>query len=73
LEPVGFSENILATTPGNLAVKPVDDVEWSDLGEPRRVVDAVSSAGLNPAWLAMAKEQLSHSNSNSLAYSTKGL
>ena len=73
LEPVGFSENVLAAAPSNLAVRPVDDVEWSDLGEPGRVVDAVSSAGLNPAWLTMAKKEISRSNSNSpnVAYGGK--
>lgn len=33
-----FSEHVLAASPKNVAVLPVDNVEWSDLGEPRRVM-----------------------------------
>ncbi len=33
-----FSERVLAAAPRNLAVLPVDGVEWSDLGGPRRVL-----------------------------------
>jgi mannose-1-phosphate guanylyltransferase len=33
-----FSEHVLAASPRNVAVLPVDNVEWSDLGEPRRVL-----------------------------------
>ena len=51
LPSVGFSEAMLATCPSDFAVLPVRDVEWSDLGEPRRVIAAMSRLGLRPRWL----------------------
>jgi len=51
LESVGFSEQILSRCPPNLAVQRVDDVKWSDLGEPSRVLDILSSAHYRPAWV----------------------
>jgi mannose-1-phosphate guanylyltransferase len=53
LRSTGFSERVLAAErPVNLAVLPVRGVEWSDLGEPRRVMDAVARTGIRPQWLA---------------------
>jgi mannose-1-phosphate guanylyltransferase len=53
LRSTGFSERVLAgERPVNLAVLPVRGVEWSDLGEPRRVMDAVARTGIRPQWLA---------------------
>ena len=37
LSPSDFSRDILAKATTNLAALPVTDLEWSDLGEPRRV------------------------------------
>jgi mannose-1-phosphate guanylyltransferase len=51
LESVGFSEQILSRCPPNLAVQRVDDVKWSDLGEPDRVLDVLSSSRYRPAWV----------------------
>jgi mannose-1-phosphate guanylyltransferase len=51
LQSVGFSEQILSRCPPNLAVQRVDDVKWSDLGEPSRVLDVLSSARSRPAWM----------------------
>jgi mannose-1-phosphate guanylyltransferase len=51
LESVGFSEQILSRCPPNLAVQRVDDVKWSDLGEPERVLDVLSSSRYRPAWV----------------------
>ncbi len=51
LESVGFSEQILSRCPSNLAVQRVDDVKWSDLGEPNRVLDVLSSSHHRPAWV----------------------
>jgi mannose-1-phosphate guanylyltransferase len=45
-----FSAEILALFPINLAVLPVSGVQWSDLGEPRRVIDALARTGLRPQW-----------------------
>ena len=51
LQSVGFSEQILSRCPPNLAVQRVDDVKWSDLGEPSRVLDVLSSSRSRPAWM----------------------
>lgn len=48
----GFSEHVLAENPVNLAVLPVDGIDWSDLGEPRRVMDTIIRMGMHPRWLA---------------------
>ena len=37
--------------PVHLAVQRVDDVKWSDLGEPNRVLDVLSSSRYRPAWV----------------------
>jgi mannose-1-phosphate guanylyltransferase len=47
-----FSDQVLARCPVNLAVLPVRGVEWSDLGEPRRVIDACARIGVRPRWAA---------------------
>ncbi|MGD0288314.1 MAG: sugar phosphate nucleotidyltransferase [Candidatus Binataceae bacterium] len=47
-----FSDEVLARHPVNLAVLPVRGVEWSDLGEPRRVMDTCARIGLRPQWAA---------------------
>jgi mannose-1-phosphate guanylyltransferase len=52
LRSTGFSEQVLAEHPVNLAVLPVHGVEWSDLGEPRRVMDTIARTGIRPQWLA---------------------
>lgn len=52
LHPADFSERVLMRFPANLAVLPVCGVMWSDLGEPRRVMDTLSRLGLHPAWAA---------------------
>ncbi len=51
LEKVKFSKQILSRCPRNLAVQRVDDVRWSDLGEPKRVLDVLSSSRHRPAWV----------------------
>jgi mannose-1-phosphate guanylyltransferase len=51
LPSVGFSEAILTASTSDFAVLPVRDVEWSDLGEPHRVMAAMSRLGLRPRWL----------------------
>lgn len=52
LRSTGFSEQVLAARPLNLAVLPVRGVEWSDLGEPRRVIETFSRIGVRPQWAA---------------------
>ena len=39
LRPTNFSKEILETHPERLAVLPVSGVGWTDLGDPRRVLD----------------------------------
>lgn len=51
LEAVGFSEQVLPREPSNLAVQLVDDVQWSDLGEPERLIDTLQTLKSRPAWL----------------------
>jgi mannose-1-phosphate guanylyltransferase len=52
LDCAGFSEDILAHHPVNLAVLPVHGVDWSDLGEPHRVMDTIARMGVQPRWAA---------------------
>jgi mannose-1-phosphate guanylyltransferase len=47
-----FSQDVLARSAVNLAVLPVRDVEWSDLGEPKRVIQALARSGVHPRWAA---------------------
>jgi mannose-1-phosphate guanylyltransferase len=57
LEPVGFSEHVLSQAPSNLAVQLVDDVWWSDLGEPERLIDTLQTLRSRPTWLkSLARE-----------------
>ncbi len=51
LETVGFSEQVLSKAPSNLAVQMVDDVQWSDLGEPERLIDTLQTLKSRPSWL----------------------
>jgi mannose-1-phosphate guanylyltransferase len=52
LAPVDFSSDILAGVPVNLTVLPVKGVQWSDLGEPARVMDTLQRLGARPRWAA---------------------
>jgi mannose-1-phosphate guanylyltransferase len=52
LTPVDFSSEILSKVPVNLTVLPVRGVEWSDLGEPARVMDTLARLGMRPRWAA---------------------
>jgi mannose-1-phosphate guanylyltransferase len=50
LPSVNFSEQVLASNPGNLAVIAVSDVEWSDLGETDRVMRTLAKLKVRPGW-----------------------
>jgi len=52
LPSVNFSEQVLASNPGNLAVITVADVEWSDLGETDRVMATLAKLKVRPGWAA---------------------
>jgi mannose-1-phosphate guanylyltransferase len=49
---VSFSDEVLAKAPTSLAVLPVNGVEWSDLGEPRRVFEVLEREGMDGQWVA---------------------
>jgi mannose-1-phosphate guanylyltransferase len=46
-----FSREVLAARPPNLAVLPVRGVEWTDLGDPRRALAAMSRARFGREWV----------------------
>lgn len=46
LEDTNFSHQVLAVRPQDLAVMRVEDVGWSDLGEPARVLSALARMGV---------------------------
>jgi mannose-1-phosphate guanylyltransferase len=48
LPSLDFSKNILAEFPAEFSVLSVTGVTWSDLGEPRRLLAAISSGGARP-------------------------
>ena len=45
-----FSRDVLTDHTSALAVLPVCGVEWSDLGDPHRVMSTLAQLGLQPAW-----------------------
>jgi mannose-1-phosphate guanylyltransferase len=51
IPPSSFSDVVLASCPPNLAVLPVRGVQWSDWGQPARVLATLSGLGLHPDWL----------------------
>ncbi len=50
-QPVGFSERILASAADGLVAVRVKGVDWSDWGQPERVVATMRRTGWRPAWL----------------------
>jgi mannose-1-phosphate guanylyltransferase len=47
-----FSDEVLERYPTYLGVLPVHGIEWSDLGEPQRVMAVLSRLGIHPEWAA---------------------
>jgi mannose-1-phosphate guanylyltransferase len=47
-----FSDEVLERYPINLGVLPVHGIEWSDLGEPQRVMGVLSRQRIQPRWNA---------------------
>lgn len=47
---VNFSEEVLQRHAQRLALCPVRNVRWSDLGDPRRVLAILEGAGIRPQW-----------------------
>lgn len=50
LAPADFSRAVLTPNPAHLAVLPVTDVGWSDLGQPGRVAAVLNAIGVAPDW-----------------------
>jgi mannose-1-phosphate guanylyltransferase len=50
IEATDFAQDVLARHPTNLAVLPVRGCEWSDLGEPARVIEVLSRQKIQPRW-----------------------
>lgn len=57
IEEVNFSHQVLALHPERLAVLKVTDVKWNDLGEPKRVMASLRTAGVRPQWLDPGLQQ----------------
>ena len=51
LTEANFSHQVLAHRPEQLAVLKITGIRWNDLGEPKRVLASLSSAGVRPHWL----------------------
>jgi hypothetical protein len=51
LTETNFSDGVLALVPERLAVLKVTGIQWSDLGEPNRVLASIQLAGLRPPWM----------------------
>jgi mannose-1-phosphate guanylyltransferase len=49
---VSFCDNILTEFCAEFLVLPIRGVQWSDLGEPTRVLNIIAQLGLRPKWLA---------------------
>jgi mannose-1-phosphate guanylyltransferase len=49
---VSFSDNILTEFCAEFLVLPVRGVQWSDLGDPTRVLNIIAQLGVRPKWLA---------------------
>jgi mannose-1-phosphate guanylyltransferase len=47
-----FSREVLARNAQSLAVVPVEDVFWNDLGDPRRVYQTLARNPVHPIWMS---------------------
>jgi hypothetical protein len=55
LDIIGFSETVLAANPNALSVLEASGLEWSDLGEPARVVGLLNRLSISSDRLALAE------------------
>jgi mannose-1-phosphate guanylyltransferase len=53
LDTTDFSRVVLSVAPERLGVLCIGDVGWSDLGEPQRVITALSQTGVERKWASM--------------------
>jgi hypothetical protein len=51
LEETNFSNAVLALVPERLTVLKVCGIKWNDLGEPKRVLASIRTAGSRPRWV----------------------
>ena len=51
LPPVNFSRRVLARVPGALATIRARGLEWTDCGNPRRLIASLQRANCRPSWL----------------------
>ena len=52
LPSINFSRSVLARAPDRFVTMPVSGLEWSDLGDPTRVVAMLRGTGQSVPWLA---------------------
>ena len=57
LTPTNFSQRVLEVSTESLLTFAVKDVEWSDLGEPGRVLSTLENMGVKTEW-NLKKEDL---------------
>ena len=51
--PIGdFSKQVLAASTERLAVASLDDIGWSDLGDPHRLITTLFESGIENPWVA---------------------
>ncbi|HVY55033.1 MAG TPA: hypothetical protein VHC46_04690, partial [Thermodesulfobacteriota bacterium] len=50
LTPINFSHRVLEPSTQNLLTFAVTDVEWSDLGDPGRVITTLENLGVKTGW-----------------------
>jgi mannose-1-phosphate guanylyltransferase len=48
---INFSDRVLALIPERLTVLKVSGIKWNDLGEPKRVIASIQTAGARPLWV----------------------
>jgi mannose-1-phosphate guanylyltransferase len=48
---INFSDRVLALVPERLTVLKVSGIKWNDLGEPKRVIASIQTAGARPLWM----------------------
>lgn len=51
LDETNFSDRVLALVPERLTVLKVSGIKWNDLGEPKRVLASIQTAGVRPRWM----------------------
>jgi mannose-1-phosphate guanylyltransferase len=48
---INFSDRVLELVPERLTVLKVSGIKWNDLGEPKRVLASIQTAGARPLWM----------------------